>query len=285
MTTRLPRRGADVRAARSGSTTTTEGARLRPVLRARPRCSSRSTPDVVVVFGARGRDTSTVRPTTRSPSAATMAVDAVESVTAARSELADELELLEAVRAVDDGARRDDVDDAMLALGLIAADVALVRARPSSTSPRASGSRVVERGWTLRARADQVAAALARRAGRRALPVLRPGRRAIVPLPGAARRGCRDPLVLPARAARASPAACCSSRTPTRRRAASRCSAGGSALRLAEVALGSARRRAHAGVDARARRLGFTRSSRSSTSDERQSASGASSSAITSNHT
>ena len=115
------------------------------------------TNDVVVVFGCEG-DELGARPTTSLQSAATLAADAVESVSPAKR-LADELEELEAVRALAAIDASDDVDETMRAVApsrreSLSCEVAAVYL--------ADGDRleVVERGWTLKAPRRDVAAAL-----------------------------------------------------------------------------------------------------------------------------
>ena len=114
------------------------------------------TNDVVVVFGA--EDGGLEHATDDAlASAATMAADAVESVTPAKR-LADELEELEAVRSAM-AVRGDAVTSVMRALGLIAAESLSCEVAALYI---AEGERVelVDRGWTLGSRADQVGAAL-----------------------------------------------------------------------------------------------------------------------------
>jgi hypothetical protein len=114
------------------------------------------TNDVVVVFGS---EDAVLEGATNDAlsSAATMAADAVESVTPAKR-LADELEELEAVRSAI-GVQADDVDSLMSALGLIAAEslsCELAAVYLAETGRLA----VVDRGWSLQAQPDHVAAAL-----------------------------------------------------------------------------------------------------------------------------
>ena len=107
--------------------------------------------------------------------------------------------------------------------------------------------------------------------------------RAVVAAAGRARRRARDPLVLPARADTASRAACCSSRTPTPapRGFTLLCRRLGRGSRRS---LGAARRRAHAGVDV-GRGVALHAAFAELDASTSGSASGATSSAITSNHT
>ncbi|HEX4526181.1 MAG TPA: hypothetical protein VH108_05510 [Gaiellaceae bacterium] len=114
------------------------------------------TNDVVVVFGAEGDEFGGATDDALA-AAATMAADAVESVTPAKR-LADELEELEAVRsalAVQDS----DVESTMRSLGMIAAESLSCEV---AAVYLADGDRLelVDRGWTLRARPDQVVVAL-----------------------------------------------------------------------------------------------------------------------------
>ncbi len=114
------------------------------------------TNDVVVVFGAED-DALDAASDDSLASAATMAADAVESVTPAKR-LADELEELEAVRSAM-AVQGEDVVSVMRALGLIAAESL---ACEIAAVYLAEGERVelVDRGWTLGARPSQVGAAL-----------------------------------------------------------------------------------------------------------------------------
>jgi len=114
------------------------------------------TNDVVVVFGAEDDALGTASDDALA-SAATMAADAVESVTPAKR-LADELEELEAVRAAL-AAPGDDVASVMRSLGLLAAESLSCEV---AAVYLAEGERVevVDRGWTLHARSDQVLSAL-----------------------------------------------------------------------------------------------------------------------------
>jgi len=114
------------------------------------------TNDVVVVFGAeddefRGATDAALA------AAATAAADAVESVTPAKR-LADELEELEAVRAAI-AVQDTDVESTMRSIGMIAAESLSCEV---AAVYLADGERLelVDRGWTLRARPDQVAVAL-----------------------------------------------------------------------------------------------------------------------------
>jgi hypothetical protein len=112
--------------------------------------------DVVVVFGGGGGELADATDE-RLTSAATLAADAVESVTPAKR-LADELEELEAVRtllALDTA----ELGDAMRAVGRAAAgalscEVAAVYLEEGACLE------IVESGWELRAPREQVAAAL-----------------------------------------------------------------------------------------------------------------------------
>jgi hypothetical protein len=115
------------------------------------------TNDVVVVFGAEDDALQTASDDSL-VSAATMAAEAVESVTPAKR-LADELEELEAVRSAV-AVRGEDVSAVMRALGLIAAESLSCEV---AAVYLAEGERVevVDRGWTLGAPAAQVGAALA----------------------------------------------------------------------------------------------------------------------------
>ena len=115
------------------------------------------TNDVVVVFGSEDDALETASDDSLA-SAATMAADAVESVTPAKR-LADELEELEAVRAAI-AVQGDDVASVMRALGLIAAESLSCEV---AAVYLAEGERVelVDRGWSLGAPAAQVGAALA----------------------------------------------------------------------------------------------------------------------------
>ncbi len=114
------------------------------------------TNDVVVVFGA--QDAVLEQATNDAlSSAATMAADAVQSVTPAKR-LADELEELEAVRTalLSHG---DDVESVMRSLGAIAAESLSCEV---AAVYLAEGERIelIDRGWTLDAPAGRVAAAL-----------------------------------------------------------------------------------------------------------------------------
>ncbi len=115
------------------------------------------TNDVVVVFGSEDDALETASDDSLA-SAATMAADAVESVTPAKR-LADELEELEAVRSAM-AVQGDDVASVMRALGLIAAESLSCEV---AAVYLAEGERVelVDRGWALGAPAAQVGAALA----------------------------------------------------------------------------------------------------------------------------
>jgi hypothetical protein len=114
------------------------------------------TADVVVVFGGEA-DALGAASDDALRSAATLAADAVESVTPAKT-LADELEELDAVRAavaVTVGA----VDETMRGLALVAAEVLACEV---GAIYLAEGDRieVVGRGWELREPPERVAAAL-----------------------------------------------------------------------------------------------------------------------------
>jgi hypothetical protein len=114
------------------------------------------TPDVVVVFGAEddGLQSATDEAL---QNAAVLAADAVESVTPAKK-LADELEELEAVRAVMT-AKAQSVEETMRALALVAAEA--LSCELGAVYLR-DGERieVVSRGWELRATAEQISPAL-----------------------------------------------------------------------------------------------------------------------------
>jgi hypothetical protein len=114
------------------------------------------TNDVVVVFGAE-HDEFLSATDDALASAATLAADAVESVTPAKR-LADELEELEAVRSAI-AVNEADVESTMRSLGMIAAEslsceVAAVYLADDQQLE------LVDRGWTLSARPDQVVVAL-----------------------------------------------------------------------------------------------------------------------------
>ena len=170
----------------------------------------------------------------------------------------------------------------MRALGLIAAESLSCEL---AAVYLADGERVelVERGWALTRAADQVGAALK--------GVLEDGRfpycvqdASIVPLPSPLDEepGIRSYYLLELHGPRARGA--CSSRTPMRRRAGSRCSAAGSAC-ASPTSLGPARRRAHAGVVLERGRSASRRVREARRLLTSVSASGAVKSAITSNHT
>ena len=114
------------------------------------------TDDVVVVFGAEEHGLDRASNAALS-SAATMAADAVESVTPAKR-LADELEELEAVRAAV-AVQGDDVASVMVALGTIAAEALSCEL---GAVYLADGNRreLIDRGWELRSTPEQVTAAL-----------------------------------------------------------------------------------------------------------------------------
>jgi hypothetical protein len=114
------------------------------------------TNDVVVVFGAEDSELEGTTDDALS-SAATMAADAVESVTPVKR-LADELEELEAVRAAV-AVQETNVESVMRYLGLVAAESLSCEL---AAVYLAEGERLemVDCGWTLRSRPEQVAAAL-----------------------------------------------------------------------------------------------------------------------------
>jgi len=114
------------------------------------------TNDVVVVFGAED-DALDGASDDSLASAATMAADAVESVTPAKR-LADELEELEAVRSAM-AVQGDDVASVMRALALIAAE-SLSCEVAAVYLAEGECVELVDRGWTLGARPSQVGAAL-----------------------------------------------------------------------------------------------------------------------------
>jgi hypothetical protein len=114
------------------------------------------TTDVVVVFG--GEDEALGTATDEAlQSAATIAADAVESVTPAKK-LADELEVLDAVRAAV-AVPVDTVEDTMHALALVAAEALSCEAAAIYV---VDGDRIaiVDRGWELREPPSRIAAAL-----------------------------------------------------------------------------------------------------------------------------
>jgi hypothetical protein len=114
------------------------------------------TNDVVVVFGT--EDTTLEAATNEAlASAATMAADAVESVTPAKR-LADELEELEAVRAAA-AVEPTDVESVMRALGTIAAE-ALSCELGAVYIAEGERLQLVDRGWALRSQPGDVAACL-----------------------------------------------------------------------------------------------------------------------------
>ena len=116
------------------------------------------TNDVVVVFGCDGAELEGVADDALG-AAARMAADAVESISPAKR-LADELEELEGVRAaltVGTG----DVAEAMRALGRTCAESLSCEAAAVYLADR-SRLEIVDRGWSLAAQPDQVAAALQR---------------------------------------------------------------------------------------------------------------------------
>jgi hypothetical protein len=115
------------------------------------------TGDVVVVFGYDGRNELAATSDDALQSAGTMAADAVTQVTPAKR-LADELEELEAVQAAA-GAAADDVEQVMRSLALIAAESLSCEVGALYV---AEGGRlvVVDRGWSLGAREESIAAAL-----------------------------------------------------------------------------------------------------------------------------
>ena len=113
------------------------------------------TNDVVVVFGFEAPPESASDEALHA--AATMAADAVGDVTPAK-QLADALEELEAVRAAL-AVETEDVGEAMRTLGRVAADMLSCALAPVYL---AEGGRIelADRGWSLQARPDSVAAAL-----------------------------------------------------------------------------------------------------------------------------
>jgi hypothetical protein len=114
------------------------------------------TADVVVVFGG-DNDALGAATDEALQSAATLAADAVESVTPAK-QLADELEELDAVRAAA-AVSGGTVEETMRALALVAAEALSCEAAAVFL---ANGDRieVVDRGWELREPPERVAAAL-----------------------------------------------------------------------------------------------------------------------------
>ena len=152
--------------------------------------------DAVVVFGS--RDGPIAADDAALVSAATDANDALEPAGKAK-QLADELELLEAVRAAV-AVPPDPVDKAMEALAGVAAEMLSCELAVMYV---ADGSRlaVAERGWPLKIPANEVIVSLRNVLEGSALPVLRAGcaNRAAA---GCARPRRRHSLVLPARADR-----------------------------------------------------------------------------------
>jgi hypothetical protein len=151
------------------------------------------TADVVVVFGGENEALGTATDDALQ-SAATLAADAVESVTPAKT-LADELEELDAVRAavaVPVGA----VDEMMRALGLVVAKALSCEAAAVYLE---DGDRieVVERGWELREPPERVAAALKSVLDESRFPYCVQDA-SVVPLPGplSRERGIRSYYVL-----------------------------------------------------------------------------------------
>jgi hypothetical protein len=114
------------------------------------------TNDVVVVFGGEGTDLPQATDEALQ-SAAALAADAVEAVTPAKR-LADELEELEAVRAMA-GVATDDVAAALREVARVAAESLSCEVGGVYL---ASGDRLemVERGWSLSSGGDRIAAAL-----------------------------------------------------------------------------------------------------------------------------
>jgi len=142
-------------------------------------------PDVVVVFGA--SEGSVEADDEQLAAAAHAAVEAVEPPGRVK-ELSDELELLEAVRAVASAIPARVVDDAMLELAAQAADA--LSCELGVVYLAGSGRlRVSERGWSLRCSEEQLSAALAEAYERREFPfcVQDAG---VHPLPGALADEC-----------------------------------------------------------------------------------------------
>ena len=142
-------------------------------------------PDVVVVFGAIEGDVDTDDDALAA--AAHAAVEAVEPPGRVK-ELSDELELLEAVRAVATVVPSGPVEDAMLELAAVAADALSCELGVVYLADR-ERLRVYERGWSLSCSRDDLAAALAEVFERREFPscVQDAGPR---PLPGALADEC-----------------------------------------------------------------------------------------------
>ena len=117
------------------------------------------TNDVVVVFGS-DDDTALEEPSDDAlQAAATLAADAVGSVTPAKA-LADQLEELEAVRSVLKAPDGDDLESTARALALLVAEALSCEV---AAVYLAEGERIVvaERGWSLQSSPDQVRTALA----------------------------------------------------------------------------------------------------------------------------
>jgi len=114
------------------------------------------TNDVVVVFGCEA-DELDVATDAALQSAATMAADAVEQVTPAK-QLADELEELEAVRAML-AVTPDRIDDAMRGLARVAAE-SLSCELAAIYLDEGGRLEVVDRGWQLRTSEESLGAAL-----------------------------------------------------------------------------------------------------------------------------
>jgi hypothetical protein len=142
-------------------------------------------PDVVVVFGASDGDVEADEAALRA--AAHAAVEAVEPPGRVK-ELSDELELLEAVRAVATVVPAAAVEDAMLDLAAVAADA--LSCELGVVYLADSGRlRVYERGWSLACTESELAAALAKAFERREFPFCVQDAGPL-PLPGALAEEC-----------------------------------------------------------------------------------------------
>jgi hypothetical protein len=142
-------------------------------------------PDVVVVFG--GADGSVEADDDTLAAAARAAVEAVEPPGRVK-ELSDELELLEAVRAITTSVPSGAVEDSMLELAAVAAD-ALSCELGIVYLADLGRLRIYERGWSLACSDDQLAAALADAYERRQFPFCVQDA-ATRPLPGALADEC-----------------------------------------------------------------------------------------------